>query len=102
MVAYPGTAAGPDRLRALNNPRPVSVEVSPRTPERPAAIHITGRRVVVTEVTDTWLVEDEWWRAPIARCYVQALLTDGRLLTLFHDRIGGGWYAQRYPSARNG
>jgi hypothetical protein len=65
---------------------------------RPVAI---GRRQIpVAEVVDTWVIEDEWWRAPIARQYVRALLVDGRLLTLFHDRAGGGWYQQRYqPSA---
>jgi hypothetical protein len=61
---------------------------------------IAGQRVPVAEIIDTWLIEDEWWRAPIARRYVQVLLADGRVLTLFHDRIGGDWYTQHYPGAR--
>jgi hypothetical protein len=63
---------------------------------------LTGRRVAVAAIVDAWLVEDEWWRAPIARYYVQVSLADGRMLTVFHDRIGGDWYAQRYPGVRNG
>jgi hypothetical protein len=78
------------------------VELSPRATEQPAAVLIAGQRVMIAEIIDAWLVEDEWWRAPISRYYVQALLADGRLLTLFHDRISGGWYAQRYPNTRNG
>lgn len=64
------------------------------------AVVIAGQRVPVAEIIDTWLIEDEWWRAPIARCYVQVLLADGRVLTLFHDRIGGGWYTQNYFGTR--
>ena len=59
-------------------------------------ITIGRRRISVAEVVDTWVIEDEWWRTPIARQYVRVLLADGRPLTLFHDRIGGGWYLQRY------
>jgi hypothetical protein len=65
-------------------------------------VFIAGQHIQIAEMIDTWLVEDEWWREPIARCYVQVLLADGRLLTLFHDRIGGGWYVQHYPSVRSG
>ena len=50
----------------------------------------------VAEVVDEWLVEDEWWRTPVARRYLQLVLADGRLLTLFEDRITADWYAQRY------
>jgi hypothetical protein len=78
----------------------VSVEPSSRNAERPAAVLIAGQRVVIAEIVDAWLVEDEWWRTPIARYYVLALLADGRMLTLFHDRAAGGWYAQHYPGPR--
>jgi hypothetical protein len=75
----------------------VSVQTSPRHAEHPATVLLDGHRATVAEIVDVWLVEDEWWRTPIARYYVLALLTDGRTLSLFHDRAGGGWYSQRYP-----
>ena len=61
----------------------------------PRSITLGGRRVPVTGVLDTWLVEDEWWRKPIARKYLRVQCADERVLTLFHDRIEGGWYLQR-------
>ncbi len=64
------------------------------------AVTLRRRRVAVAEIVDEWVIEDEWWRAPIARRYVQALLADGRPLTLFHDLIDGGWYLQRYHAPR--
>lgn len=66
--------------------------------ETPTAVTLQGRRIPVAEVVDEWLVEDEWWRTPVARRYLQLVLADGRLLTVFEDRITRDWYAQRYPS----
>ena len=66
--------------------------------ETPTVVTLQGRRIPVAEVIDEWLVEDEWWRTPVARCYLQLGLADGRLLTVFEDRITQDWYAQRYPS----
>jgi hypothetical protein len=64
----------------------------------PHAVTLRGRRVAVAAVLDTWLVEDEWWRSALARRYVALLLADGRVATLFHDLIAGGWYLQHYAS----
>ncbi len=35
--------------------------------------------------------------------YYQVVLKDGRIFTLFHDLIGGGWFAQSssLPAARH-
>ena len=62
----------------------------------PRAVLMNRNRVAVAEVVDTWLVEDEWWRAPLARRYVRLVLADGCLVTLFEDLLAGGWYLQRY------
>ena len=64
----------------------------------PAVITLRGRRILVAEVVDEWLVEDEWWRTPVARRYLQLALADGRLLTVFQDCITTDWYAQPYRS----
>jgi hypothetical protein len=78
----------------------VSVECSAG---RPAAVLLHGGRIEVVEILDRWLVEDDWWRTPLARRYLQLLLSDGRVITLFEDLIAGGWYQQQYggriPSA---
>jgi hypothetical protein len=63
---------------------------------------LSGRRIAVAGVLDEWLVEDEWWRAPIARHYRRLLLGDARLLTVFEDRITRDWYVQRYPTPAAG
>lgn len=82
------------RLRPLGEPRPVHV----RTDERgePAFVRLPGRtarRVAV--VREHWRIDDEWWRRPIARDYYAVVLDDGRALTLYHDLVEEGWYAQK-------
>jgi hypothetical protein len=46
-------------------------------------------------VRESWRVEDEWWRAPIARRYFDLLLAGGRHILLVHDLEAGGWSLQR-------
>ncbi len=93
MVADPRTAVRPDRLRALNQPRPLDVKCDS---ELPVAISQNGRWVPVAEIVDVWMVEDDWWRAPAARRYLHLMLADGRSMTIFEDLIAGGWYLQYY------
>ncbi len=62
----------------------------------PHTVTLRDGPVAVAAVVDEWLVEDEWWRAPLARRYLRLLLADGRLLTLFADLVHGGWYLQPY------
>lgn len=60
------------------------------------AIWLRGRRHAVVEIQETWRVDDEWWRAqPISRRYARCRLGDGRTMTLFEDRVRGGWWLQR-------
>ena len=73
----------------------MSVECRGRTP---VALLLAGQRLAVHDVLDQWLIEDEWWRAPVARRYFQLALTDGRMLTVFQDGLTGCWYAQRYAA----
>jgi hypothetical protein len=65
----------------------------------PVTVAVWGRRRRVVTVVDEWLVEDGWWRTPVARRYLQLVLDDGRLLTVFEDRLAGAWYAQPYPAS---
>lgn len=95
MVTSAGTETHPDRVRPLNLPRPVRVESDPCS-GLPRALHERGRRQEIVRVQDAWHVDDEWWREPISRRYLQVVLRDGTPRTLFHDRISGDWFAQSY------
>jgi len=83
------------RLRPLHRPRPVEVEADGEG--RPAAVTLSGRRLRVVAVQDTWRIDDEWWRErPVSRAYYELALEDGRVVTVYRDLVRGGWYEQRY------
>jgi hypothetical protein len=46
-------------------------------------------------VLETWRIDDEWWRKPIARRYVEVVLEDGAHVVLFEDLVTGAWFAQQ-------
>lgn len=95
MVASARTETSPDRVRPLNLPQPVGVEVDPAS-GLPIILRERDRARQIVRVQDTWHVEDEWWREPIDRRYLQVVLHDGALRTLFHDRVSDRWFAQSY------
>jgi hypothetical protein len=95
MVAFTGTASGPDRVRSLNLPRPVDIKVDAQS-GLPYALRERQHWRKIERIQDTWHVDDEWWREPISRRYVQVVLRGGALRTLFHDRIHDRWFAQTY------
>lgn len=97
-------------LRPLNTPSPVAVRTGEEglpTAVRtggPAASSTPGFRPVL-QLREIWRIDDEWWREPVSRLYVDAVLENGRTLVLYRDLIRGGWYVQggkRGPSARPG
>jgi hypothetical protein len=83
-----------DRVRPLNLPCPVQVAIDARN-GLPRALHERGRRRDIAHIQDSWRIDDEWWREPISRHYLQVLLRDGALRTLFHDQIADRWFTQR-------
>lgn len=52
-----------------------------------------GRRV--EEVVEEWRIDDEWWRTPIHRRYVEVVLGGGAHVVLFEDVMTGEWYLQQ-------
>jgi len=83
------------KLRSLNLPQPISAEADEEG--RPANVFSSRRKLTVIAHNETWLIEDEWWRAhPIARRYWRVTLEDGRAMDIFHDLAGGGWFRQSY------
>jgi hypothetical protein len=56
---------------------------------------VVGRKHVEA-VREDWVVEDRWWTGrPVRRRYFELVLEDGRNVVVFHDLIGGQWFAQR-------
>lgn len=95
MVADPGAPGGAGRLRPLNPPRPLRVEADPDN--RPLAVYLSGRRLAVEELLESWRIDDEWWRPrPVSRLYSRVLLEDGRVVTVYCDMVLGRWAQQTY------
>ena len=88
MVAHSRASLRIDRLRALNIPRAVQVAVDDRG--RPTTVDDT----TVEEVLETWRIDDEWWREPLVRRYVEVVLAGGAHIVLFEDLQHGAWFAQ--------
>lgn len=82
-----------DRLRALNVQRRVEVQLDDRG--MPAVVkRAAGNEKRVESIGEMWRIDDEWWRQPIARHYVEAVLKGGGRIVLFEDQFTGEWFAQ--------
>ena len=93
MVTSSRTPLRTDRLRAVNEPQPVTVgfdESGQMTVGRP-----DGRTVGKVEaILESWRIDDEWWRQTIARNYMEVMLEGGKRMVLFQDLLTGQWFAQ--------
>jgi|SRR6266568_6095337 len=89
-----GTRNGADRLRALNVQQRVEVTLDERgvpvVVKREAG---SGRRIESTG--EMWRIDDEWWRTPIVRRYVEVILEGGGRVVLFEDLSTGEWWIQK-------
>ena len=112
MVTNTRTPLRTDRLRALNVPHPVRVEIDERG--RPVTVgdHYCpqedddGRAETsggdgepapcqrIEEIIEIWRIDDEWWRTPISRRYVDVVLEGGGHVVLFEDLTTGQWFVQ--------
>jgi len=93
MVASARTPLRTDRLRAVNEPQPVTVEFDASgamTVGRPDC-RTVGK---VEAILESWRIDDEWWRHMIARAYLEVILEGGKRLVLFQDLITGQWFVQ--------
>jgi hypothetical protein len=91
-----GMRDGTDRLRALNVPQQVDVELDAawqpgvvRTRLNP---HDERRVEAIGEV---WRIDDEWWRVPIHRRYVEVIFEGGKRVVLFEDLVAKEWWIQQ-------
>jgi hypothetical protein len=51
----------------------------------PIAVRTERRFRAVEAVRETWRIDDEWWRRPIARRYWALVLDGGALVTVYRD-----------------
>jgi hypothetical protein len=99
MVTPPRTPLRADRLRALNVPGPVQVELDsedrPKTVRRGDGAVAATPAVDVEAVLETWRLDDEWWRQPIARRYHEVVIAGGGRVVLYVDLVTGEWWMQK-------
>ena len=78
-----------DRIRALNVPQRVKVELDAE------GLPKTAGEITVEAVLETWRIDDEWWRQPISRRCFDGILEGGRHVVLFEDLMTGEWWIQK-------
>jgi hypothetical protein len=133
MVPHSGTPVRTHRLRPLNQPRRVIVELNARSlpiavseaPSRDAPTPdespghtrkidlavplapsespgLTGAEAAppaatrreVESVGEIWRVDDEWWRQPINRRYIEVVMKGGKHVVLYQDLNSEEWFEQ--------
>jgi len=94
MVSHPRATLRADRLRALNLPHPVRVEVDEAG--QPTAVRDgPSAPAAVETLLEYWRIDDEWWRDPISRRYADVVLQGGKHVVLYQDLLTGDWFMQR-------
>lgn len=95
MVAPARAPLRTDRLRAVNEPSPVTVEIDGAGV--PVSVgRLDGSTISnVESINETWRIDDEWWRQTISRWYFEAMLEGGKRVVLFQDLITGNWFLQQ-------
>ena len=100
MVPHPGTPVRTHRLRPLNTPRRVIVELNGRdlpvvvfAPADDGQTRTVHRREIET-VGEIWHVDDEWWRQRICRRYIEVVMKGGKHTVLYEDLVTHEWFEQ--------
>jgi len=77
-------------------PRRVTVDLD--ASGQPVAIRRSGGQsanaAVIEAVLESWCIDDEWWRQPISRRYLEVVLEGGGRVVLFEDLVCGEWFVQ--------
>lgn len=90
-----GTRNTADRLRALNVPHRVEVELDASGLPIGMRDADCGLRRSVEAVGEIWRIDDEWWRKPIVRRYVEVIFEGGGRVVLFEELATGEWWLQK-------
>ena len=59
------------------------------------SLSVAGNGKRVESQGENWRMDDEWWRQPIVRRYVEVVLEGGGRVVLFEDLITGEWWMQK-------
>ena len=103
MVPSSRTPLRPDRLRAVNAPRLVTVELNADgVPKTVCRSKDSGgghggqeeTAAVVETILEMWRIDDEWWRKLISRRYFAVILEGGSRVVLFEDLVTHEWFIQ--------
>ena len=103
MVAPARATLRADRLRTLNVPRSVSVELkADGVPTRVWRSKDNGgghggqeeTAAVVETILEMWRIDDEWWRQLISRRYFAVIFEGGAHVVLFEDLVTSEWFIQ--------
>jgi hypothetical protein len=113
MVASSGAPLRTDRLRILNEPQLVAVDLDadglPKAVKRQlrrsggqnanTAVKNNGggqeeTAAVVETILEMWRIDDEWWRQLISRRYFAVILDGGSRVVLFEDLVTHEWFMQ--------
>ena len=78
-----------DRIRALNVPRKVAVEL-----DAMGMPQLVGG-ITIETVLETWRIDDEWWRVSVTRRYHEVVLDGGKHVVLFQDQTSAEWWMQK-------
>jgi hypothetical protein len=49
----------------------------------------------VEVIGEVWRIDDEWWRVPIHRRYVEVSFEGGKRVVLFEDLVAKEWWMQQ-------
>lgn len=63
--------------------------------EEPVAFTWQGQDHPVAEITKTWRVDIDWWRARVWRAYYKLSTETGLLVVIYQDLLSKNWYLQR-------
>ena len=85
----------PNKLQPLNLPQPVEVELGSEGLPQAVRNCATAEKIAVEAVIEVWRIDDEWWRQPISRQYIEVVLQGGRHLVLYEDLTTGDWFMQK-------
>ena len=73
--------------------RPAAVRAGPDG--TPVAIRTGAGWRSVVATTNRWMVETDWWRAPLRREYRRCITGEGECLDLYRDLETGEWWLVR-------
>ena len=95
VIRIPIDSSSDCPVSLMNLPKPISVVESNGAP---VLISLTKnlRLAERAQVVDIWKINLWWMPTPVRRTYYVLKLDNGRLMTVFQDMLGHGWYFQNY------